>query len=100
MCTFDEFVSYSSFKEFLEAGELLDFTTVKKIPKEYYKNVKIWLEELAYITKENKTKIMQISFSDGDIVSYIFKYNQIFKTKTYRITNIPYSINNNKMHII
>lgn len=43
---------------------------------------------------------MQVSFSDGDIVSYIFKYNQIFKTKTYRLTNIPYSINNNKIHII
>lgn len=100
MCTFEDFISYTDFKQFLEAGEVLNLNSIEKIPIEYYKDVRIWFEESVTINKNYKTKIMQISFNDGDIVSYIFKYNQIFKVKTYRLTNIPYSKNNNKFHII
>lgn len=100
MCTFEEFISYTDFKQFLNAGEILTIENIKTIPKKYFKKIKIFFEEIPIINAINKTKIMKITFTDGDKVFYIFKYNQIFNTKTYRLTNIPYSINNNSFHII
>ncbi len=96
MVTFDQFQSLNNFKDFINICEPI---TPSNVPLEYYKPVLYFFEEKAFLSIENKTKAVNIQYDDGDIVTYVVKYNQIFNTKVYKLTNIPYSKNNNYEHI-
>lgn len=100
MCTFEEFLTYTSFKDFLNAGEDLNENNINEIPEHYYSGIRVFFEENTTINKIYKVKKMKIIFKDNDVVFYLFKYNQIMNNKIYRLTNIPFSLKNNKFHII
>lgn len=96
MITIDKFKSLETFKDFIDICEPI---TNENVPKEYFKNILYYFEEPAFLSIENKTKTVNIQYNDGDIVTYVVRYNQIFNTKVYKLTNIPYSITNNYEHI-
>lgn len=98
MINFDEFKKLSSFEEIIACGEAL--TPETNVPEDYYKLIKFFFEEPKIISKHNKAQIVNIIFQDNDIVTYIVKYNKIFQNKVYKISNIPFSLNNNYNHIL
>jgi len=97
MITIQDFKKITDITELANIAEPLTSKTL--VPPNYYKNILYFYEEPAFTIFDNKTKIVNILFEDNDIVTYIVRYVQIFKTKSYTLTNIPYSLYLNKEHV-
>lgn len=93
--TYNEFVAITDISDLKSIGmKLSDATDLhglqQKIPKVYF-------EDTLYMDKF-KIRYICITFDDGDVVSYIAKYTQIFNSKSYRLTTFPQSQLKNKEH--